>query len=383
VGVTVGSDHEATLAEIAPGSTLEVDFSDQAGSIRAIVELHRHRPLSGIVAAEDEGTVLAAAGARAIGLRHNPVEAVRLCRRKDLFRTKLANTGLAAPWFEAFSPDADPTIVRDRVPYPCVVKPVALAASRGVIRADGPEAFEAAFHRVADIVTAATHPGDERRVVLVESYIPGVEVALEGLLIDGRLRTLAILDKPDPLVGPYFEETLFVTPSRLPRSVQQEIQRLTGLVADAIGLREGPVHAEMRVNDDGVWIIEMAPRTIGGLCSRIFRYRAGVSLEELVLRHALGRELDELDESLPPSGVMMIPITGAGRLRGVGGIDAAETVEGVVEIVMSLLPGQEVLPLPEGNRYLGFIFARGESAPEVERALRQSHALLNVQIDPT
>jgi hypothetical protein len=139
----------------------------------------------------------------------------------------------------------------------------------------------------------------------------------------------------------------------------------------------------MRVNDDGVWIIEMAPRTIGGLCSRIFRYRAGVSLEELVLRHALGRELDELDESLPPSGVMMIPITGAGRLRGVGGIDAAETVEGVVEIVMSLLPGQEVLPLPEGNRYLGFIFARGESAPEVERALRQSHALLNVQIDPT
>jgi biotin carboxylase len=232
------------------------------------------------------------------------------------------------------------------------------------------------------IVTAATPPGDQRRRVLVESYIPGVEVALEGLLIDGRLRTLAILDKPDPLVGPYFEETLFVTPSRLSRPVQDEIRRLAGLVADAIGLREGPLHAEMRVNDDGVCIIELAPRTIGGLCSRIFRYRAGVSLEELVLRHALGLELDELDEALPPSGVMMIPIPGAGHLREVEGLDRAEAVAGVEEIVMSLLPGQEVLPLPEGNRYLGFIFARGESPLEVEDTLRRSHALLDVRIEP-
>jgi biotin carboxylase len=383
VAVTVGSDHEATLAEEAPGGTLTLDLSDSTGSIAAIADLHAHDPLAAIVAAEDDGTELAAEAARALGLKHNPPEAVRACRRKHLFREVVSTLDLPAPWFDAFDEAADPARIARQVPYPCVVKPVSLAASRGVIRADGRAEFEAAFRRALDITLAA---GSDRRdgpIVLVESYIPGFEVALEGLLVGGVLETLAILDKPDPLVGPFFEETLFVTPSRLPAEVQCEVERVAGHVAAALGLREGPVHAELRVNERGVWIIELAPRTIGGLCSRIFRYRAGVSLEELVLRHALDETLHELGEALPPSGVMMIPIPGPGRLEEVSGLESAEAVEGVQEVVMSLLPGQEVLPLPEGNRYLGFIFARGESAPVVESALREAHELLDIRIEPT
>lgn len=382
IAVSVGSDHEASLEEEAPGSTLALDFADPAASIAAIAELHARDPLSAIVAAEDEGTELAAAAAGALGLKHNPPAAVRACRRKDLFRERLSTLDVPAPWFEAFFEDVDPTSIADRMPYPCVVKPVALAASRGVIRADGPADFVAAFRRAADISRDAGSHVHDAPIVLVESYVPGFEVALEGLLVNGELRTLAILDKPDPLVGPFFEETLFVTPSRLPAEVQREIERVTGRVAAALGLREGPVHAELRVNDEGVWIIELAPRTIGGLCSRIFRYRAGVSLEELVLRHALDRTLRELDDALPPSGVMMIPTPRAGRLKQVSGVESAEAVEGVQEVVMSLLPGQEVVPLPEGNRYLGFIFARGDSAPAVENALREAHKLLDIHIVP-
>jgi biotin carboxylase len=383
VAVTVGSDHEATLAEEAPGGTLALDFSDSAGSLAVITERHAREPFAAVVAADDEGVELAAAAARELGLEHNPPEAVHACRRKDLFRTMLSTIDLPAPWFEAFHERADPARVAAQVPYPCVVKPVALAASRGVIRADGPSEFVAAFQRAVKIAGAAGSTRGDAPLVLVESYIPGFEVALEGLLIHGELRTLAILDKPDPLVGPFFEETLFVTPSRLEDAVQCEIKRVTGRVAATIGLHEGPVHAELRVNDEGVWIIELAPRTIGGLCSRIFRYRAGVSLEELVLRHALDGRFDELDEPLPPSGVMMIPIPRSGCLAEVSGVESAEAVEEVQEVVMSLLPGQEVLPLPEGNRYLGFIFARGDSAPAVESALREAHELLDIRIEPT
>lgn len=382
VTVTVGSDHDATLAEEAPGGTLALDFSDTDGSVAAIAELHSHRPLTAIVASEDEGTELAAEAARALGLGHNPPEAVRACRHKDLFREAVSTLDLPAPWFEAFDEDADPARIAPRVPYPCVVKPIALAASRGVIRADGPVEFVSAFRRTREITLAAGGGRAGGSVVLVESYVPGFEVALEGLLVGGALRTLAILDKPDPLVGPFFEETLFVTPSRLPAEVQREVERVAGHVAAAIGLRDGPVHAELRINGDGVWIIELAPRTIGGLCSRIFRYRAGISLEELVLRHALGEAPAELGDPLPPSGVMMIPIPGPGRLREVSGMRSAEAVEGVQEVVMSLLPGQEVLPLPEGNRYLGFIFAHGESAPAVEKALREAHGRLDIRIEP-
>jgi biotin carboxylase len=218
--------------------------------------------------------------------------------------------------------------------------------------------------------------------MLVERFLPGTEVALEGLLTGGELRVLALFDKPDPLDGPFFEETIYVTPSRFPVSVQEAIAGCAARAARALGLREGPVHAELRVNEDGPWIVEVAGRSIGGLCSRILRFGAGMSLEELILRHAFGRELQSLRRAEDAVGVMMIPIPAAGLLRSVRGVPEAELIPGVEEVAITARVGQSLVPLPEGASYLGFIFARGETPAEVEDALRGAHRELHFEIIP-
>jgi biotin carboxylase len=261
-----------------------------------------------------------------------------------------------------------------------VVKPVSLSASRGVIRADDPAGAVAAAGRVRAILDGDGHPPDEP--ILVEAYVPGEEVAVEALLRNGGLEVLAIFDKPDPLTGPYFEETLYVTPSRLPAPAQAEVARSVGAAAAAIGLTEGPVHAELRIDPEGrPWILELAARTIGGLCARTLRFAAGVTLEELVLRHALGLPIDPRRERVA-AGVMMLPIPAAGRLAAVRGQDEARAVPHITALEISIPLGGPVRPLPEGDRYLGFLFARSQTPEEVETALRTAHALLDVEIDP-
>jgi len=247
-----------------------------------------------------------------------------------------------------------------------------------VIRANGVAEARATAERVRGILAAADEPADAP--LLVESYLPGVEVAVEGLLRGGRLEVLAVFDKPDPLEGPYFEETLYVTPSRLPPGVLTEVEALTGRAADALGLREGPVHAELRVDGDHVSVLELAARSIGGLCSRALRFGAGVSLEQVILRHALGLGLEDVARESTASGVMMIPIPGAGVLEAVKGQEEARAVEGIGGLEVAR--GRPVVPLPDGDRYLGFLFARGSSADAVERSLRAAHACLRIRIDP-
>jgi biotin carboxylase len=259
-----------------------------------------------------------------------------------------------------------------------VVKPTGLSASRGVIRADDAAAARDAARRALDIAGGGT--------LLVEEYVPGAELALEGLLRDGRLEVLALFDKPDPLVGPYFEETIYVTPARVTVDVQARVERVVADAAAALGLREGPVHAEVRVHDDRVWVIEVAARSIGGLCARALRFGAGISLEEVILRHALGQDLAPgqpggLARETMASGVMMLPIRTAGRLVGVEGQDVARAVPGVVGLEITIVPGREVQPLPEGDRYLGFLFARADTPDAVEAALRAAHAHLRVDIE--
>jgi biotin carboxylase len=266
-----------------------------------------------------------------------------------------------------------------------VVKPLALSASRGVIRADDAAQFVAAFQRVVGIlrqpdVVAADE--EEARRLLVEAFVSGPEVALEGLLTEGELRVLAIFDKPDPLEGPYFEETIYVTPSRLPAVAQGRIAACAAAAARALGLREGPVHAELRFNDDGPWVIEIAGRSIGGLCSRTLRFDDEVSLEEMILRHSLGMETDSLVREARSAGVMMIPIPAAGNLWEVRGREEAERVAVIEEVVITVPPGGEVVPLPEGTRYLGFIFARGDTPERVEAGLREAHGRLEFVIVP-
>jgi biotin carboxylase len=385
VPVVVGSERPQALAVANPGGHLTLDFSAPEEAARTVVAFARDDPISAVIAADDDGVILAAMASAALGLPHNPVQAVAAARNKYRMRQVLVEAGIPCPRFERFSIYHDPAEVARRVSYPCVVKPLTLSASRGVIRADDPEQFVAAFHRLVAILRrpeVAILGGSSAQELLVESFVPGAEVALEGLLTDGKLRVLALFDKPDPLDGPFFEETIYVTPSRFPVAVQEAIAACTANVAAALGLRQGPVHAELRVNDQGSWMLEIAPRSIGGLCSRTLRFDSGISLEELILRQALGLDGEAFERERQAAGVMMIPIPQAGILRQVLGQEEAKRVAGVEDLRLTIPLGQEVIPVPEGSKYLGFIFARGETPDAVEVALREAHRRLTFTITP-
>jgi biotin carboxylase len=386
VHVTVGSDRRQALADLHPEGNLSLDFTSPRHAAREIVAFARRHPLDAIVAADDDGVLLAAHAAAALGLPYNAVNGVRAARDKRWTRTALRSAGLPVPAFRAATLDDDPARLAALVEYPCVLKPVALAASRGVMRADDRESFVTAFRRLGAILDSRDvrrASGDLAHEILVESFIPGTEVALEGLLDHGRLRVLALFDKPDPLDGPFFEETIYVTPSRHAPAAQEALAGMTARCCTALGLTHGPLHAELRWNDQGAWLLEAAPRSIGGLCARSLRFgpQGDVSLEELLLRHALGQPTEELAREARPAGVMMIPIPAAGVLREVRGREAAAAVAGIDDVVLTIPPGQEVAPPPEGGRYLGFLFAHGETPAAVEASLRTAHAQLGIEIE--
>ncbi len=378
--VVVASETEQTLAEAMGDRALVIDLADPEGSAAAVTALAARRPLDAVVAVDDQGVLIAALAARELGLPANAPEAVARTRNKAAMRTALAAApGVSQPPFRILNLGDDVVAAAEEVGWPVVVKPVSLSASRGVIRADDPPALESAAIRVRTILDGDGHPKDEP--ILVEAYVPGTEVAVEGLLRGGGLEVLALFDKPDPLTGPYFEETLYVTPSRLPDDVQAAIATAVAEAAAAIGLTEGPVHAELRIDPDNrPWLLEVAARTIGGLCARTLRFASGVTLEELVLRHALGLPLDPRRETVA-AGVMMLPIPRAGRLVAVHGQEEARAVPGITALELSIRPGGTVRPLPEGDRYLGFLFARARTPDAVEEALRTAHGHLEVVVD--
>jgi len=380
VAVTVASERRAAMAAVMGERALTLRLSDPAVAAEQIAERARETPFGAVVGVDDQGVMAAALGAERLGLPNNPPAAVARTRDKAAMRRAFAQAGVPQPRFALLPCGADVAAVAREVGFPCVIKPLGLSGSRGVIRADDAEQARATAERVRGILAAADEPADAP--LLVESYLPGAEVAIEGLLRGGRLEVLAVFDKPDPLEGPYFEETLYVTPSRLPPGVLTEVKDLTGRAADALGLREGPVHAELRVDGDHVSVLELAARSIGGLCSRALRFGAGVSLEQVILRHALGLGLEDVARESTASGVMMIPIPGAGVLEAVEGQEEARAVEGIGGLEITIARGRPVVPLPEGDRYLGFLFARGSSADAVERSARAAHACLRIRIDP-
>ncbi|MEX2648046.1 MAG: ATP-grasp domain-containing protein [Alphaproteobacteria bacterium] len=382
--VVVGSNRRSVLERHAEGRTLTLNFRHLERGRRQIVRYARERPLDAIVAVDDAPVMLAAVASAALGLPHDAIDAVAATRDKHVFRTRLVDAGLPSPPFRLAAVDDDPAQANGNVGYPCVVKPLGLSGSRGVIRADDPAGFAAAFRRVGRLLArpGIARMGENSRHILVEGYIPGVEIALEGLLADGKLHVLALFDKPDPLEGPFFEETIYVTPSRLAPTAQAAVVAAAERALCAVGLRHGPVHAELRLNEAGPWVIEVAARSIGGLCSRVLRFGAGIRLEELILCHALGEPIEAVERERRPAGVMMIPIPRAGTLRAVEGIDAARAVPGIEDVVITVPKGQKLVPLPEGDRYLGFLFARHDSPAAVEAALRAAHARLDIQVSP-
>lgn len=389
VALTFVTDRCHQLEDPWGDRAIAVHFESPEAAAYTVLETTRAgERVDGILALGDRPAVAAAYVARGLGLAYNHPLAVEACRSKLRMREVFRDAGLRVPWFRGVTlrPAPEPALLG--ISYPCVLKPVSLSASQGVVRANNREEFLAATQRVQrilelpEVLASREAHLDE---MIVEGYIAGREVAVEGLLVDGVLRVLGIFDKPDPLEGPYFEETIYVTPSRLPEAQRREVERCAGDAVRALGLSHGPVHAEFRINDEGVWPLEVAPRPIGGLCARALRFVSDASdevigLEELLLRHAVEMPVGGWKREVAASGVMMIPVPASGVLEGVEGEEAARATPNVTELHITARLHDYIAAWPGGAGYLGFLFARAETANEVEAALRAGHGKLRFTI---
>ena len=371
--VVVASDVDQPLADMYPGRWLTLPYHDIERGAQAVARYADRFPLDAVVAVDDPGTVLAAHASAELELTGNSPESVMGTRDKSALRRALDASGVRSPWWRVARFD-EPSPATE-LEYPVVIKPLGLNGSRGVMRANDAASFERAVARLRRLLgtkSAAEECGELADRYLVEGYIPGIEVALEGLLRGGELHTLAIFDKPDPLDGPFFEETIYVTPSRLPQEQLDKVVEASRRSAEVLGLEDGPLHAELRLNGDGAWPVDVAARTIGGLCARTLQFGAGMSLEEIVLRHAIDAPLETLNRESRAAGVMMMPIVGRGRIREIRGLDKARDVPLIDQIEMEARVGDVLVPLPDGADYPGFIFARGNDPADVEAALREA-----------
>lgn len=378
--ITIATEDSPPLAEGAGTAHVRIDCESPQVSADRIVQHADTQPVDAIVAADDQGVEIAALAAGQLGLPHNSPFGVAATRNKAMLRRALAKAEVPQPAFAVVNSGEDAETMADALGGPVVMKPISLSGSQGVIRADGPD--EA--HRVAErirriLITEGRSPGEP---ILMERFIPGIEVTVEGLLLDGKLEVLALFDKPDPLDGPYFEETLLITPSRLHPEMIEEVVRITERAIAALDLSEGPIHAELRVDGSKAFLIEVAARSIGGLCGRSLRFGLlGTSLETLILRRALGKPVAGLRREQIASGAMMLPIPNGGTYRAVRGREEALAVPGITDLEISVHPGDVIRTLPEGNRYLGFLFAKAASPEDVEHSLRTAHSQLDFIID--
>jgi biotin carboxylase len=388
VPLIIGSDRCHQLEDPWADGAVPLHFEEPEKAAARLAEAVCSRPgepqIGAILALGDRQTATAAHAARLLHLTYNSPESVENCRSKLRQREVLQKSGLPIPEFFSFALAQPLDSVLHRVVFPCVVKPLRLAASQGVIRANDTAEFVAAVERIARLLASpelqVTREAD-LDCVLVEGYIPGREVALEGVLETGRLRVLALFDKPDPLEGPFFEESMYVTPSRLPPELQEQIFHCAAGCVCALGLSEGPVHAEFRLNERGPWVLEVAPRPIGGLCSRVLRFGPGrIFLEELLIRKALGLSGGDLLRESDAAGVMMIPVPRSGVLEKIDGLPEALAIRGVSEIQITARLHDFIAAWPEGSSYLGFIFARGGTPEFVEGVLREAHSALRFTI---
>jgi biotin carboxylase len=378
LGVEVAVAAEEDLPLLAIDRFVRIDCSDPVAAAATVVDLAATTSIDAIVPVDDAGVVIAALASESLGLPHNPPEAAAATRDKEVMRLALSRGEVPQPSFAAIAKGQDPTTAASTIGFPLVVKPLSLSGSRGVIRVDSPAQLPAVVERVLAIASSAGEVGGR---LLLEQFVPGPEVAVEGMLWNGVLEVLAIFDKPDHPDGPYFEETIYVTPSRLDAATRNEIARVTQAAITAIGLREGPIHAELRVDGLKPSVIEVAGRSIGGICGRALSFGLlDTSLETLILRHALGRRHRGLHRTTGASGVMMLPIAGPGTLAAIRGLEEAGRVEGVDAIEITTPIGAHLRPVPEADRYLGFIFATGPEPDDVVATLMKAHSLLDIVI---
>jgi biotin carboxylase len=395
VQLTYVTDRCHELADPWNDQAIAARFASPEEAAATAMQSLRDKPLDAILALGDAPAVAAAYAARGLGLVANHPAAVEACHNKFRMREVLRDAGLFhAPtsfWFRRIPLSLEPEPALLGVQFPCVLKPLSLSASQGVMRANNREEFRDAARRLRRLLERPDlqmkNPSSAREA-LVEEYIPGAEVALEGILVDGELKSLAIFDKPDPLEGPFFEESIYVTPSRLSAQQQAAVHRCATQAIRAIGLTHGPIHAEFRINEQDVWPIEVAPRPIGGMCAASLAFVSRehsepIALEELILRHAIGQDISQWDREPAASGVMMIPVPASGILETVTGTDEAKRVQHVTDVQITARLHDEILAWPEGSSYLGFIFAKAESPAVAEHALCEAHSKLHFQIRQT
>jgi hypothetical protein len=379
--VVLATDRCHHLEDPWGDNALPVRFEDPDAGARSLAS--RVGLPDGIIAVGDRPTVIAARTAERLGIPYHSVESAEFCRNKFSARERFRAAGLPAPEYFRVPVTAEPSEVARGAKYPCVLKPLGLSGSRGVIRANDELDFVKAFERIHNLldlpdIRRLKDAGD--RFIQIESFIGGAEYSVEGVVTHGELQIFTVFDKPDPLDGPFFEETIYVTPSRAGSRVITAIEDATKVAVRALGLTHGPVHAEMRYSDRGVWMMEVAARPIGGLCSQSLRFDGGATLEHILIRHALGEDVRGIPLESRASGVMMIPIPESGIYTGVSGIEEASAVGGIEAVTITAKQGQRLLKLPEGASYLGFLFARSDSPEQVERALRTAHERLTFDI---
>lgn len=359
---------------------VEIDFSDPQIAVERVRQFHARDPISAVLGVEDASLEIAASVAQVLSLKSNKPQAIQDARLKHQCRKILATAGLLSPTYRVLEPEE--MINSEWVgecEFPCVVKPVSLSGSRGVIRADHVNELSAAIVRVQRMLERESPYLD--RNILIEKFIEGHEYAVEGVLCSGDFQCLAVFDKPDPLDGPYFEETIYLTPPDIQNDIKTDIVKTIAIACRAIGLTHGPIHAECRVNSKGVWVLEVAPRTIGGQCAQLLELALGLSLEEVIMSNALGHSVC-VENDGQAAGVMMIPVPGPGVMRRLEGLARARAVNRIESVLIDVNPGHLFVPWPEGSSYPGFIFAKAPYTAQVERALRQAHAELKFVLAP-
>jgi len=375
INILVITNNSQVFSEYYPEKVITMNFEHWRESIENIRKWSERYDLKAVIGVDEESIILAAKLSESLCIEHNSLESVKLTKNKYLMRRELKKSGLKSPWFKRFSIDEKPKDIFTELRFPCVLKPTFLSASQGVLRVNSFKDFVKGFELLSDLLTemkVKKRGGDQVKWILVEEYIPGKEVSIEGIVNEGKLKDLAIFDKPEPLEGPIFQETILITPSILDEHLQFSLLETAQTALKALGIRKGPVHIELRINDKGNYILECAARSIGGLCSKVLEFKGAMSLEELILRSALGRNIEKTQLIDKVVGVMMMPIEKSGILKEIQGIKAALAMKGITDLQTTIKPGEILEPLPKGDRYLGFLFAEGKNQDSVKTVLQEA-----------
>ena len=382
--VLVISDKSQVFSGKYPDNLIIINFNHWKDKSVEISKWAKNNGLKAVIGVDEESIVLAANLSNFLNVDHNSIESVLLTKNKYLMRTELKKTGLCSPWFKIFSIYESSNKIINEISFPCVIKPTFLSGSRGVMRVNTKKELSEGIKTLNELLSLdelRKRAGKQSDYIMIEEYIPGKEVAIEGIVSEGKLTMLAIFDKPELLEGPTFEETIIVTPSVLTKKIQYSLLETLQVVVKALGIVKGPVHAEARINRNGNYILECASRSIGGLCSKVLEFQGGISLEELILRSYLGRNIEKSKLIGNARGVMMMPTEKKGILKEIGGVKDALVVNGVTDLQITVKPGEKLQPLPKGDRYLGFIFAEGNNQEFVINALKNAWSKIEIVLE--